>query len=287
MTPRTDPVGFIGLGTMGLPMALNISKAGFLVLGYVRRVSSKVNALIQSRLSTISEPGDLRSVRALILMLPDASAIGDVLFGPRGIASSLEPETLVINASTISPEQSRELGAQLAACGLHYLEAPVTGSRPQAEAGTLNFLVGGPEDLVKRASPLLESMGSRIQWLGETGAASAAKLAANLIGAVNLLAWCEGLHLSERYGVGRSDFLNVVVHSGARSTIAEAKGPNTVTRDYPLTFRLELMAKDLHLADYCAEGSLAIISAALKAYRSAVKEIGPNHDVSAVNEVYE
>ncbi|MCL6593031.1 MAG: NAD(P)-dependent oxidoreductase [Alicyclobacillus sp.] len=250
MRPR---VGFIGLGTMGGPMAQNLVKQGYQVTVF-NRTAAKAEPLARVGAAVASSPAEVaRASDVLMTMLTADAAVLEVILGPGGVREGLQPGKVVVDASTVSPETSRRLAAALAEVGVEFLDAPVTGSEPQAMAGQLTFMVGGKRAVFEQVQPVLLAMGKQAFYMGESGAGSQTKLANNTLAAINLLAFAEALVLAAKAGVDPKVFLQVVASGGARSGMAENKGPKVLARDFRPQFMTSLMHKDLTLASRMAE----------------------------------
>ncbi|CAG7647800.1 2-hydroxy-3-oxopropionate reductase [Paenibacillus solanacearum] len=242
-------IAFIGLGTMGKPMAANLLKKGFSVAVY-NRSAEKANdpALLGARVA--QSPADAaQEADVVITMLSTEQVVLDAVFGANGIVHSLRPGQTVIDCSTVSPETSRRLHDECAAHLADFLDAPVAGSKPAAESGTLGFMVGGPEEALEKHRDVLEAMGTTIIYMGPSGSGSYAKLAHNTIVGINAAALVEGLAMAVKAGIDPSNFLSIVQAGGANSKQAELKGPKIVERDFSSQFSLGLMLKDLILAE--------------------------------------
>lgn len=289
-------VGFIGLGTMGGPMAVNLEKAGFELVVY-NRSRQKAEALglkaqIASSPAEVAQRSDV-----LFTMLSDDSSIRDVYFGANGILSAFKEAAgadtskakLAIDCSTIAPATTLQVAEALAARGVDMLDAPVAGSEPQAIQGILTFIVGGKRERYEQALPLFQAMGKKSVYLGANGNGSKAKLANNALVAANLIALSESLALVGKAGIDPELFLEVVSGGGGRSGMAEMKGPKILQNDFSPQFMTQLMHKDLKLASQFAE-QLQVPTPALAAVKSlfqiACNEGYGAEDMAAVYKCY-
>jgi 3-hydroxyisobutyrate dehydrogenase-like beta-hydroxyacid dehydrogenase len=232
-TLENGRVAFVGLGIMGGPMAANLAKAGFELSVYTR-TREKAEAFA-------SEHG----ARAVITMVPDAPEVEEVLLGDDGAAHGLDEGALAIDMSTIAPTAARAIGERLQDDGVAFLEAPVSGSRPKAEDGTLTIMVGGERDDFESARPLFDAMGERIVHVGPRGHAQLAKLLTNTMGAVHAVALAESVVAAEAAGLDPDAFLEVAAGSAGNSTVLGLKGRPMFDRDFTPLFKLEHMLKDV------------------------------------------
>ncbi|MCF8565847.1 NAD(P)-dependent oxidoreductase [Alicyclobacillus tolerans] len=241
-------IGFIGLGTMGMPMAANLLKAGFDVTVY-NRTKQKAFQLGEQGANVAESPAEVAKASDVVFtMLTADQAVEEVIFGDQGVASAARQGLIVVDSSTISPTTSKSISKRLAKLGVEALDAPVTGSEPQAVAGVLTFMAGGSKTTFEACLPLFNAMGKNAYYMGESGAGSYAKLANNTMAAINLLGLTESLMMATKAGVDPELFLQVVAGGGARSGMAENKGPKVLKRDFSPNFATKLMLKDLGLA---------------------------------------
>ena len=237
-------VAFLGLGIMGRPMANNLVKAGHEVTVWNRTPGKEVEG---ARMA--SSPADAaRGVEVVWMCVSDTKAVESVLFAPQGVQESLSPGMIVVDSSTISPSATRNFAARVAAKGAQYVDAPVTGSKVAAEAGTLLFMVGGEEAAIDTLKPLFAAMGKKIFRMGETSKGEAAKLVMNLQIALIYEGFAEALTLATKLGVDTETLLPLVMASMVRSGVVEYKAPFILNRDFTPNFPLRLMHKDLKLA---------------------------------------
>ena len=282
-------VGFGGLGRMGLPLAQRLIQSGVPVVVY-NRTRAKAESLATGGARWATTPRDLaKSIGKGItfLMLTDGKAVRSVLFGRSGFAKAAPPGALVVNLSTVGPEESRALSSRLADSGIHYVDAPVGGSVYQASRGEILFFVGGDEADVARVQPLLERMARAIEFMGPVGAGNATKLVNNLltIGITALsteaLALAEGLHLD------RSRTIEVLLKGGGRSSMLERKAPNFLARQYSPQFATTLARKDLKLVEHAAAGEgqqLRMTREARRLLEEAIVQGHAEHDFASVFE---
>jgi 3-hydroxyisobutyrate dehydrogenase len=284
-------IGFIGLGIMGAPMAANLLRAGFHVSVW-NRTRSRAEAFVSRNGGHMSETAAQAALDAgiVISMVVDAPDVEDVLLGIGGAAEGLRAGGLVIDMSTISPSASVRIAKRLREQDVGFLDAPVTGSRPKAEDGTLTIMAGGSEADFERATPVLEGMGALIVHVGPQGHGSMVKLINNTLAAVNAEAVAEALALARRAGVDPDALLKVVGAGSGASTMLELKARPMLEHDYEPLFKLEHMLKDIRhcLAEARALGVIAPLATQAEELYSAAAQRGlGNLDFAAVNEVTE
>ena len=270
-------VGVIGMGIMGAPMALSLLRGGFEVTVY-NRSREKCGRAAEAGATLAATPRELAEQSdAVVLVLANDQAVTDVVLGEQGVLSGGRRGSIVVDSSTVHPRTSKATAEALAKKGIGHLDAPVTGSRPQAESGELQFLVGGQAEHVRACTPLFEALGKRHVHLGPTGSGACVKLANNAMVAIHMAAVAEAANIARRYGVAPEQFLDVILHSGARSAMAEFKGPKMLRGDFHADFALALMNKDVNLASDLAAtvGQPApMLTAARETYGQAVGPFG-------------
>lgn len=285
-----NTIGFIGLGTMGGPMATNLLKKGYAVTVY-NRTPKKAAALERLGAKVAASPAEAaRSADVIITMVSDDDAVKDVYYADEGIVSALKPGQACLDCSTISPELSIRIHEQLSAREVDFFDAPVTGSEPAAIAGKLVFMVGGDGERLARYRDILLAMGSEYLHMGPAGSGSRAKLAINTIAAVNMAALVEGMTVAAKSGIDPESFLRLTQAGGSASRIAELKRDKLLDGDYSPQFTMQLMAKDLRLAVSQA-AALSVPSPLLHAaetlYRLGVDKGLGHLDLAAIASMYE
>jgi 3-hydroxyisobutyrate dehydrogenase-like beta-hydroxyacid dehydrogenase len=247
-TPSKPAVGLIGLGLMGQPMGLNILKAGF-PLTVWNRTASRAKALVAAGARLASSPRAVAEAsNVLITIVSDPPALESVLWDENGALPALRRGSLYIDSSTISPALARRIAAACSERGVRFLDAPVTGGTWGAEKGELVFMVGGDAETLKSAEPVLGVMGKRWFHLGPNGAGQIIKLAMNMILALEVDALAEALALVTRAGIAGEKLVEVLQSSMARAAVLDVKAPLLLKGEYPPSFPLRLMHKDLGLA---------------------------------------
>ena len=241
-------VGFVGLGIMGAPMASNLIGAGF-ALNVYNRTPGKCEALEKLGARAYPTPAGLASASEVVVtIVSDTPDVEAVLFGENGLAEGLEPGSVVIDMSTISPTRTVEFAARLAHRQVDMLDAPVSGGDKGAIAGTLSIMVGGEQEAFNRCLPLFEAMGRNIVYAGPSGNGQKTKLVNQVVGSLNLLAMIEGLRMAEQAGLDPKRTLDAVGAGAAGSWMWTHLGPRVVRRDFAPGFMIRLHQKDLRLA---------------------------------------
>lgn len=240
-------VAFIGLGTMGRPMAERIIRSGDSVRCH--RVKDSSRYLIDLGAIEASSAADaVRDADFVILMLPDTPQVEEVLFGENGVAASLKPGAVLIDMSSISPVATREFAAKVQTAGSHYLDAPVSGGEIGAREGTLSIMVGGSEEVFERALPLLQKMGKNITHVGDVGSGQVCKVANQIIVGLTIEAVAEAFVLAERAGADLAKVRGALLGGFAQSRILEVHGQRMIEGTFKPGFTLKLHRKDLNLA---------------------------------------
>ncbi|RKN82135.1 NAD(P)-binding domain-containing protein [Paenibacillus ginsengarvi] len=283
-------IGFIGLGTMGQPMAANLLRKGFTLTVY-NRTKEKTAELLRLGAAVAETPADAaKDTDVLITMLSNDTAIRQTFYDPKGIMEGIRPGMTVIDCSTISPHMSKTLQAELADHGVHFLDAPVTGSKPAAVSGTLLFMVGGSEEALNEQRDVFEAMGSRIVHMGPSGSGSYTKLAHNTMVGINALGFIEGMALAAKANVDLTKFYEIVMAGAASSKQAELKGPKILNRDFSTQFSMQLMHKDLRLATQLTDQlqvTAPLLNLAKNVYEMGLSKGVGEQDLSAIVHCYE
>jgi 3-hydroxyisobutyrate dehydrogenase-like beta-hydroxyacid dehydrogenase len=236
-------VAFLGLGIMGRPMASNLVKAGHEV-----SVWSRSGKEVEGTRRASSPAEAAQGAEVVWMCVSDTQAVEGILFGPEGVEGSLAEGMTIVDSSTISPSATRQFAERVAAKGVRYVDAPMTGSKVAAEGGTLIFIVGGDEAVIESLKPLFAAMGKVFFRMGETSKGQAAKLAMNLQIALIYEGFAEGLTLATKLGVDVQSLIGVIQASMVRSGVVDYKAPFVLKRDFTPNFPLRLMHKDIRLA---------------------------------------
>lgn len=253
-------IGFVGLGNMGLPMALNLLKAGYHVCGF---------DLVKSQLDAFAADGGVvaqnvndaaRDADVLISMLPASRHVEGLYLGDSGLLASANPKTLLIDCSTISPKVAQQVASSAKAKGFVMIDAPVSGGTAGAQGGTLTFMVGGDTGVVECARPILEKMGKNIFHAGPNGAGQIVKVCNNMLLGIQMLGTSEALRLGIANGLDPKVLSDIMTKSSGRNWALELYNPcpgvmESVpsSKGYSGGFGVDLMLKDLGLAVENAE----------------------------------
>jgi 3-hydroxyisobutyrate dehydrogenase-like beta-hydroxyacid dehydrogenase len=241
-------VGFVGLGLMGRPMALNLLRAGFPLVVW-NRTSAKADDVVKAGARLAGSPRELAAAADVgMTIVSDPPAVEAVLFGDDGVLAGLRAGGLLVDSSTVSPALATRAAASCAERGAAFLDAPVTGGTWGAEKGELVFMIGGDAAVLERARPVLEAMGKRFFHLGPHGAGQTVKLAMNLLLALEVGALSEALSLVVRAGLPAERLVEVMQASMGRAPVLDVKAPLMIEERYAPSFPLRLMHKDLGLA---------------------------------------
>jgi 3-hydroxyisobutyrate dehydrogenase-like beta-hydroxyacid dehydrogenase len=241
-------IGFVGLGAMGSRIAGRLLEGGHTVYG-TNRTATKGRSLVERGLIWRETPREVAAAADVIFsMVADDAALTAVTAGTDGILAGLAAGKVYVDMSTVSPQVSRELAERVRAVGGEMLEAPVSGSVPAAENGTLVILVGGAEEPLARVEPILHQIGTSVTRIGGHGSALLMKLAVNLSLAEQMLAFSESVLLAEQGGIDRRLAVSVLTESAIGSPMLKSRGPLVVTPPDEPWFDVGLMRKDLRLA---------------------------------------
>ncbi|TPG53156.1 2-hydroxy-3-oxopropionate reductase [Roseomonas nepalensis] len=240
-------IGFIGLGIMGRPMAVNLAKAGHELLVPER---ASLTDEVRGAATVLPSPAEVAAgAEVVILMLPDTPDVEAVLFGEGGVAAALKPGTLVIDMSSISPTATKDFAARVNERGCDYLDAPVSGGEVGARNAALTIMVGGPKAAFDRALPLFQAMGKNITLVGEAnGAGQTTKVANQIIVALNIAAVSEALVFASKAGADPARVREALMGGFASSRILEVHAERMIKRTFDPGFRIALHQKDLNLA---------------------------------------
>ena len=287
MTPTT--IGFVGLGHMGGNMAARLLAAGYPVSGESRSRDA-VEHLIGEGLTWRDTPREVaQNVEIVLTSIPNDDVLRDVSAGPDGILAGLAPGKIWVDLSTVSPQASREVAERVHATGAAMLDAPVSGSVPQVQSGTLTIMVGGDRRAYERVEPVLRELGTPTR-IGDNGQGLVLKLAINISLAVQMLALSEGLLLATRDGVDRQVALDVMTQSPIGSPMLKARAPLVLDLPEEAWFDIGFMHKDIRLAlETGEELEIPLPTArAADAMLTRAAELGYEHrDIAALFQVLE
>lgn len=238
-------IGFIGLGIMGKPMSKNLLKAGHSLVVYDIN-AAPVAELVAAGAAAAGSPAEVaRQCPLVITMVPNSPHVKAAVLGANGVIEGAQAGTLVVDMSSIDPLVAREVGTALAARGIRFLDAPVSGGEPKAIEGTLSIMVGGAQADFDEAFPVLKCMGASAVRCGEVGAGNVTKLANQIIVALNIAAMSEALVLATKAGVDPELVYKAIRGGLAGSTVLDAKAPLALDRKFNPGFRINLHIKDL------------------------------------------
>jgi 3-hydroxyisobutyrate dehydrogenase len=243
-----EQVGFIGLGIMGSLQAACLRRAGF-ELTVFNRTRARADAWAAEHGARVAaSPREVaESASVVVTMVVDGTQVEAVLLGPEGAVGGAAPGTLFVDTSTIAPATARALDGELRARGHRFVDAPVTGSSPKAETGTLTIMCGGAEEDVARAMPLFEAMGEKVVHAGEAGQGQAVKVLSQGVTAVNCATLAQALVLGRQAGIDLGALLSVMEGGSSDSTMRALKGRPMLEHDFTPLFKLAHMLKDVEL----------------------------------------
>ncbi|HDQ45374.1 MAG TPA: 2-hydroxy-3-oxopropionate reductase [bacterium] len=240
-----ENIGFIGLGIMGKPMAGNLIRAGHRLVVFDIR-PEPVEELVRAGAKAAKSTRDVALQSDIVLtMLPNSPEVIDVVLGEEGAIEGMKPGTVLIDMSSIDPLVSREISEKLKHKGVAMLDAPVSGGEPKAVDGTLAIMAGGPREIFDRVKDILGVMGATVTHVGEIGSGNTAKLANQIIVALNIAAMSEAMVLATRAGVDPEKVFQAIRGGLAGSTALEAKMPLILDGQFKPGFRIELHLKDI------------------------------------------
>jgi 2-hydroxy-3-oxopropionate reductase len=284
MSTQPQKIGFIGLGIMGTPMAVHLINAGHQLFVYKRGAMPAAvadsTATVCASAKAVAEHADI-----VFLMVPDTPDVESVLFAADGVAAGLTKGKTVVDMSSISPIATKTFASKINALGCEYLDAPVSGGEVGAKNATLSIMVGGSEATFERVKPLFELMGKNINRVGGNGDGQTAKVANQIIVALNIEAVAEALLFAARAGADPAKVRQALMGGFASSKILEVHGERMVNRTFNPGFRIELHQKDLNLALSSARAlgvSLPNTATAQELFNSCVAHGGKAWDHSAM-----
>jgi 2-hydroxy-3-oxopropionate reductase len=243
-----ETIGFIGLGIMGRPMAENLREADYELVVY-NRTEEKADEFVEGGGEKASSPREVAEKSDVVItMLPDSPQVEELVLGEDGVAAGLSDGKLYIDMSSIAPATSRQVHEVLEEKGVEAVDAPVSGGQPAAESGELAIMVGGSDDAVERARPILEVMGKAVTHIGPPGAGQVAKAANQVVVALTIQAVSEALTLARKSGVDAAKVREALLGGLAQSKILEMHGERMLEHSFDPGFKLSLHRKDLSIA---------------------------------------
>jgi 2-hydroxy-3-oxopropionate reductase len=281
-------IGFIGLGIMGRPMALNLKNGGHDIVVPER---ASLTDEIRGAATVVATPRDVAAASdVVIIMVPDTPDVGTVLFGTDGAAEGLKAGTLVIDMSSISPIETKEYAAKIAVLGCDYVDAPVSGGEVGAKNAALTIMAGGSDEAFARAKPLFELMGKNITHVGPVGAGQVCKVANQIIVALNIQAVSEALVFASKAGADPAKVRQAIMGGFASSRILELHAERMIAGTFAPGFKIKLHQKDLNLALSSAKAlslSLPNTAIAQQMFSSVIAHGGAELDHSALIQAIE
>ncbi|MEN3372593.1 NAD(P)-binding domain-containing protein [Dechloromonas sp. ZS-1] len=257
-------IGFIGLGIMGRPMALNLIKGGHTVTVWARRAESMQPLLEAGAIAAASPAEAARGNSLVISMVADAPDVREVMLGEQGVVRAAAPGLVAVDMSTIAPAAARSIGADLAKAGIDFIDAPVSGGEVGAIAATLSIMAGGTAAAFETARPAFACMGKNVVHVGDTGAGQVTKAANQIVTGMGVLAVAEAFAFASKNGVDRSKVREALLGGFAYSRILENHGQRMLDRNFKPGFKSWMHEKDLnivmqtaHELGLCLPGSAA------------------------------
>lgn len=283
-------VGFIGLGIMGKPMSKNLLKAGYQLVVSNRSQSSVDELISLGAESAVNGAGVAESCDVIITMLPNSPQVREVCLGEGGIIETAKPGTVVIDMSSIDPTETKSIGAELAEKGIEMMDAPVSGGEPKAIDGTISVMAGGSKENFEKCYDLLMAMAGSVVYVGELGSGNVAKLANQVIVALNIAAVSEALTLAVKNGADPELVYQAIRGGLAGSNVLDAKAPMMMAHDFKPGFRVELHIKDLNNALNAAHATstaLPLTSQVMEIMQALKADGAEKDDHSAIVKYYE
>ena len=285
-------IAFIGLGNMGSGMAANLVKAGHAVRAFDLNPDA-VAKLVELGASAAGDvPTAVKGADVVVTMLPAGPHVKSVYLGEDGVLANTHDDAVLIDCSTIDVDSAREVAAAVAAKGIAFVDAPVSGGVAAAEGGTLTFMVGGPEAAFKGAEPILDAMGKAVIHAGDAGAGQAAKICNNMMLAIHMIGTCEAMNMAKGLGLDPQRFYDIASKASGQSwsltSYCPVPGPVPAApsnRDYKPGFAAPMMLKDMRLAMGTAESlgaNTPMGKQAADIYERFVAEGGEQMDFSGV-----
>jgi 3-hydroxyisobutyrate dehydrogenase len=286
-------VAFLGLGDIGAPIASHLTREPFDLVVWNRTASRAERFGTEHNVRVAATPADaVRDADVVITCLPSSAEVEAVLHGDHGMLDAFRKGAVLVDCTSGDPPTSRSIAAELGGRGVEFIDAPVSGGTSGAKAGTLTVMWGGEESIFERVRPVIEAFGKKIVHAGPVGAGDALKAVNNALLAVHILSAAEGLAVLAKAGVDPRVALDVINASSGRSNTSENLFPQRVlTREFPRTFRLALLEKDIGIAAVLAEDlevRTPIIALTAERFHEAREKLGEQADhVEAVRMVEE
>lgn len=283
-------IGFIGLGIMGKPMSKNLVKAGYELVVYNRSKAS-VEELVAVGATAAENPAEVaKQCSVIITMLPNSPQVREVCLGENGVIEGAKEGTVVIDMSSIDPVETKAIGAELNKKGVELMDAPVSGGEPKAIDGTISVMVGGTKENFDRFYDLLMAMAGSVVYVGALGSGNVAKLANQVIVALNIAAVSEAMTLAVKNGADPELVYQAIRGGLAGSTVLDAKAPMMMAHNFKPGFRIELHIKDLNNAlnaGHATSTALPLTSQVMEMMQALKNDGCGVEDHSAVVRYYE
>jgi L-threonate 2-dehydrogenase len=284
-----EPIAFVGLGAMGLPMAVNLARMQMRVVGYDKRAEAMAKLEAAGGFSAATAAAASKGASALVLMVVNADQAESVLFAD-GAVAALAPGALVIVMATCAPGRVIDMAAKIEATGRRFVDAPVSGGVVGAEGGTLTIMASAPDAAFAAAKPILSTLGSNLYHIGQKpGQGAAMKIVNQLLAGVHIAAAAEALALAEKEGIDPALALEILSGSAASSWMLMNRGPRMVRDDGTVTSAVDIFVKDLGLVLDAGRAAKMGLPLAAGAHQSFLSASGLGHggkDDSQVIEVY-
>lgn len=280
MIAQKRSIGFLGLGVMGLPMAINLIKAGYTLVAYDIRPEPLEELLKMGALRGRSAEDVAALSEVIITMLPDSPQVEEAILGTNGVLAGAKAGSLIIDMSSIAPKTAVKIAAEASLKGVEMLDAPVSGGEPKAIDGTLSIMVGGKEEVFEAAKEILLSMGASALLMGEIGAGNITKLANQIMVALHLAAMSEAMVFAEKAGVDSEKVYQAIRGGLAGSTVLDAKMPLILERNFKPGGPIRMHTKDLvNVRDTAFETDAPIpLTAQVMEFMKALKADGKGED---------
>ena len=277
-------IGFIGLGIMGSRMAANLLQGGVELVIH-NRTKDKATSLLEQGAVWAENLSDMAAVDIVFTMLAHPEAVAAIALGPDGFLDHLPPGKLWVDCSTVNPSFARDMAAAAQARGIRHVDAPVAGTKPQAQNAELVFIAGGEASDVAEADPYFKLMGQRVAHVGGHGMGVALKVVVNAMLGASMVVFAESMALGQALGLSQEILLNTVVGSAVAAPFLAGKRPKIEQDDYEAQFPLRWMQKDMHLAAvaaYEAGAAMPVANATKELYRLADQKGLGDEDFCAI-----
>lgn len=253
-------VGFIGLGIMGAPMAENLLKSGFQVTAF-NRTPGKTRRLQEKGATIVDSPARVaEECKVIITIVSDTPDVEEVILGTKGVIEKIQPGSIVIDMSTVSPEMEKSICKKLEEKGATLIDAPVSGGDVGAQNATLAIMAGGKRDAFDRVVPVFQAMGKSITYCGESGSGQLTKLCNQILVSLNLLAVSEAVCFARKNGLDPNIMIDAVKGGAAGSWQLANLGPKIASEDFAPGFMIDLMQKDLRLVLEAGNSAHSVLS---------------------------